>query len=328
MSSNEERITLALRDLESLRTREEAEAREHEQEIYHLIPRIREIDEELHAVAPNAISYYLRSKDRDKTKLLEALKGSNQSLRKEKENLLMEHGFPKDYTKVRYQCPVCKDQGYVDGKRCRCLDQRLIRMAYDQSNLGETMKHQHFGVFDFSRFSDKPFKHYQKTPRENIEIIFDQMFRFAEDYPNVSPMNLYFLGSAGTGKTFMCSCLAKAFMDRGFSVLYLSADDLCMTLERNRFVSRDNGDTQGQVDLIQNVDLLIIDDLGTEVRTSLSSNLLLNCINQRLITQHSTIISSNLVLSGITENYSERMTSRISGAYQILEFYGPDLRQQ
>ncbi|MCF0135304.1 MAG: ATP-binding protein [Lachnospiraceae bacterium] len=325
MTRSDERMAKALQELDQLRLREREEAEIRQAEIFRRIPRLGEIQQELQAVAPNAISYYLHSGQRDKAKLKEHLRAENLALREERSRLLRQHGLSEEDLAVHYQCPACKDTGFLDGVRCRCLDQRLIRMSYHSSNLGEALKNQHFGVFDFSGFSDLPFKGYEKTPRENIALIMDSMCRFCEDFPNNTPANILFFGAAGTGKTFLCSCIAKALMDRGFSVLYLTADGLCSALERSRW-ARTEEEGRSETRMIENADLLIIDDLGTEFSTSLSSNLLINCINQRLLSQRSTLISTNLVLSGIADKYSERMISRIMGNYQLIELYGPDLR--
>lgn len=327
MNRAEENITRALRDLESLRSSAIEDARNREQALYSLFPRLREIDEELRSTAPSAIAYYLRSGERDKARLIAHFKSENEALRREKRAILLENGYPEDYLKVHYSCPLCQDTGYVENRRCRCLQQRLIHLSYEGSNLGESMKKNHFGVFDSSIFSDEPFGAYIDTPRKNMDKMLRFSMRFAENFPDNYPANLFFFGSSGTGKTFLCSCLARAVMDRGYNVLYLKADDLCTVLENERFSRGDERD-HAQADLIRTTDLLIIDDLGTEISNNVTQNLLFKCIEQRLIDNKATIISSNLTLSGIANNYSERMASRIIGGFQLLELYGDDLRRK
>lgn len=328
MARSDERVSKALAELEALRAKEKEDALEREKVLYSALPRVKEIDDELHAIGPNAIRYYLNSGERDKNKLKEHLQSENLRLRSEKKALMLAAGFEEDFASIHYSCPLCKDTGFIDGQHCRCLDQKLIRMNYETSNLGSVLRHQNFDAFDLSRFPDMSFKKHSVSPRQNMALISQKAMRYVEAFPESDPHNLYFFGSAGTGKTFLCSCIAKEIMDRGFTVLYLSADDLSLTLEKSRFVAKEQGNIElnQQVQLIRSCDLLIIDDLGTEVRSTLSANLLLNCLNQRLTNNKATIISSNLTIPELSEKYSERMSSRILGDFLVCELYGPDQR--
>ncbi len=325
MGRSDERVALALREYESIQAEEAALLAERREKVYNCLPRVREIDRELSRTAPDAIAYYLKSGERDKDKLLTYLKSKNQSLRQERRRLLEIGGFSDETLEMHYRCPYCHDTGFVDGKRCRCLTQRLIQMAYESSNLQETLKTQNFETFDLNRFPDTPFKGNRFTPRRNMELIVMWMKDYAAHFPDTDPQNLYLYGAPGTGKTFLSSCLAKAVLDRGFNVLYLTADDLCTRLEKERFVSRSQ-EAPEDTALIRSVDLLIVDDLGTEFMTQLSSSLLLGIVNSRMNDRKATVISSNLSIPDLTKRYSERFTSRIQGAYQIMELYGPDQR--
>jgi len=326
MARSDERVALALREYESTRAEEAALLSARREKVYNCLPRVREIDRELSRTAPDAIAYYLQSGERDKDKLLAYLKNKNQMLRAERKRLMEIGGFPDDYLELHYQCPICQDTGFVDGKRCRCLTQKLIRMAYESSNLQESLKTQNFDTFDLQRFPDMPFKGNRLTPRRNMELIVAWLKDYAAHFPENDPLSIYFYGTPGTGKTFLSSCLAKAVLDRGFNVLYLTADDLCTKLEKERFVSRKPENASLDTDLVRSVDLLMIDDLGTEFMTQLSSSLLLSVINSRIIDRKATVISSNLSIPDLTKRYSERFTSRIQGSYQIMELYGPDQR--
>lgn len=326
MARSDERVALALREYEQVRAEEAALLAERREKVYNCLPRVREIDNELSRTAPGAISYYLQSGERDKDKLIAYLKGKNQTLRQERKRLMEIGGFSDDYLELHYRCSICHDTGFVDGKRCRCLTQKLIRMAYESSNLQESLKTQNFETFDLYRFPDTPFKGNRLTPRRNMELIVAWLKDYAAHFPDTDPLSIYFYGTPGTGKTFLSSCLAKAILDRGFNVLYMTADDLCTKLEKERFVSRNQDAVSADTDLVRSVDLLMIDDLGTEFMTQLSSSLLLSVINHRMIEHKATVISSNLSIPDLSKRYSERFTSRIQGSFQIMELYGPDQR--
>ena len=329
MSVSDTRITQLLREYDAARSAAESAARDRKQLIYTRIPRIMEIDQELDSFGLRAVQTYLRSK-KNKELVLRSLKESNHKLLAEKKQLLLEAGYAADYLDVHYRCPICQDTGYVDGQKCRCLQQKLIEQAYDKSNIKSLLQRENFTTFNLNRFSNEPVPGELLTPLENIKLVRDRVFNYINVFPKSQPGNLLFYGTTGTGKTFFCNCIAKALLDRGYTVLYMTAYELCSAFEAYRF--RDKGrpaSEEGSIqDLIQNIDLLIIDDLGTEFSTALSVSDLFYCINQRILLQKANIISTNLGLSQISKVYSDRTFSRISGNYQLLKLFGPDLRLQ
>ncbi len=327
MSVSDARISRLLRKYDETRSSAEAAARERKQLIYARIPRIMEIDQELDALGLRAVQTYLRS-GKNKDLVLSTLKQNNQKLLSEKNQLLIQAGFSADFLDVHYCCPICRDTGYVDGQKCRCLQQKLIEQAYDTSNIKAVLQRENFSTFNLNRFSTETVAGEMLTPLENIKLVRDHIYSYIREFPNAVPANLLFYGTTGTGKTFFCNCIAKALLDRGYTVLYMTAYELCSAFEAFRFrdKSRPVSDETTIHELIQNIDLLIIDDLGTEFNTALSVSDLFYCINQRILLQKATIISTNLNLSQISKVYSDRMFSRISGNYQLLKLFGPDLR--
>ena len=329
MSISDTRISNLLREYEEIRSAAEAAARDRKQMIYTRIPRIQEIDQELDSFGLRAVQTYLRS-GQNKELVLSTLKQNNEKLLAEKSQLLVQYGFPTNFLEIQYRCDLCKDTGYIDGKKCRCLQQKLIEQAYDTSNIKSVLQRENFSTFNLNRFSNEPLVGEPLTPLENIKLIRDRVFSYVQNFPNSVPANLLFYGTTGTGKTFFCNSIAKALLDRGYTVLYMTAYELCSAFEAFRFrdKSRPLSDDASIQDLIQNIDLLIIDDLGTEFSTALSVSDLFYCVNQRILLQKATIISTNLNLSQISKVYSDRMFSRISGNYQLLKLFGPDLRLQ
>ncbi len=329
MSISEVHIAQLLRDYESLRSAAESQALQRKQQLYRHIPRIQSIDQELEAFGLRAVQTYLRT-GADKTRLLSELKQQNNRLLAEKHQLMTSAGYPDDYLTVQYHCSLCHDTGYVDGKKCRCLRQRLIDLAYDRSNLKSVLQKENLSTFSFTRFSADPISGEPCSPLENIKQVHEFILHFIQNFPQNSPANLLFYGPTGTGKTFFCNCIAKALLDAGFIVLYMTASELCSAFEAFRFrdKSRSGSGESNIHELIEDSDLLIIDDLGTEFTTALSSSDMFQCINKRLLHQKATIISTNLNLSQISKVYTDRVASRISGSYRLIKLYGPDLRRQ
>lgn len=315
-----------LLDYEDRRFQAKVDLEQREKEVHSTVPRIAEIDQELDSFGLNALRSAV-SAGSDRQKLLEELRSRNRRLVEEKTRLLAEAGYAPDYLELHYTCPLCRDTGYVEGRRCRCLQQKLISRAYQQSNLEKVLSRDNFSTFNLSLFSAAPCENEPVSPRENARRICQTARDYVQTFSEDPSQNLLLYGTPGTGKTFLCSCIAKELLDQGYSVLYLTSYELCSTLEACRFRNKENPEApQALQQLLEDCDLLILDDLGTEFNTSLSVADLFHYVNQRLIRRQATIISTNLTLNQIAKVYTDRMASRICGNYRLLKFYGPDLR--
>ncbi len=231
--------------------------------------------------------------------------------------LLKESGFPDDFLDPVYDCPDCKDTGFKDGKRCHCLKQRIIDALYLQSHIMDSLEENNFDNCDLSLFSSET--------RTEMEKVYAEARSFVQDFPN-NGRNLLFLGNVGSGKTFLADCIAKAILDKGFSVVYFSSFRLFEFLADTVFRNEDMEERDVRYSNIYDSDLLIIDDLGTENTNSFVASQLFNILNERKLRKKSTIISSNLSLERIKDIYSERSLSRIIGNYELFCFRGEDLR--
>lgn len=253
----------------------------------------------------------------------EKLSKQSKSLREEKEVLLAGGGFPPDYLELQYQCPLCKDTGYIQGKKCSCMKKAIIDMLYDQSAIRENLERENFDTFSYE-FYDKTVKDAGTglssygTMKKNVEISWDFIHNFGNP-----PQNLLLMGQAGTGKTFLSNCIAKELLERYHSVIYLSSSQFFDILAQQAFDREEQEDT-GRY--ILTCDLLIIDDLGTELNNSFVGSRLFYCINERILRKKSTLISTNLGMNDMLRLYTERVTSRLVGNYRILQFPDQDIR--
>nr|WP_311062222.1 ATP-binding protein [Thermoanaerobacterium sp. CMT5567-10] len=311
-----------LREYEMLRDKSLKEALMRRQEVYKKIPQISNIDEEIKDIGIE-ISKSIFLKPQKHKDLLENLRSRLNTLKKKKADLLRSNGYPETYMEQKFECNICKDTGYVNNKRCKCFEQKLINLYYRQSSIEDITKIENFSNFDYYLYSDKPYKG-KMSPRENMKSIVDVAKDFIDNFDNEKE-SLFFYGDSGLGKTFLSNCIAKELLDRGKVVLYRTAPDLIEGLRLNKLNS-DNDSYFEYTDLLRECDLLIIDDLGTEPITPFSLQEIFSIVNARLLANKKFIISTNLPLSEVMNIYPERLCSRILGNFKLLNFYGEDIR--
>lgn len=244
----------------------------------------------------------------------------------EKSALLAAHGYPADYLEPQYHCPDCKDTGYIGSRKCHCFKQAIVDLVYSQSNIRERLETENFSNFRLDYYSDEKDRRLGISPRENMKSILEQCRTFIDNFDQCRD-NLLFYGNTGVGKTYLSNCIAKELLDRAHTVIYLTAFQLVDILESNTFGQDDENDIpENMFSYVLDCDLLIIDDLGTELNNSFITSQLFLCINERLLRRKSTVISTNLSLDELQREYSERIFSRIISHYQILPVLGEDIR--
>lgn len=255
---------------------------------------------------------------------LSALKEQIKGLSDRRIELLNSMGYPDNYLDPVYTCPNCKDTGYVNNKKCHCLNKLIIDMLYSSSNLGERLTIENFDHFSFDYYSENTVD--EATGLTSLALAkraYNEAKAFVNDF-DTEFKNLFFYGRAGVGKTFISNCIAKELMDTSHSVIYFSAPQLFDVLAKSNF--EHDVEASEAEEHIFNCDLLIIDDLGTELTNMFVSSQLFSCINERILRKRSTIISTNILLSKLSETYSERTFSRISSNYTMLKLAGDDIR--
>lgn len=246
------------------------------------------------------------------------LKQENEELRRIRAEILVSNGYPADYSSVKYECDKCHDTGFVGTRMCDCMKQRLTLAGYESSGLGGLIRTQSFESFDLSKCDQSP------DNIRNMKIVYSDSKKFAANFEPCNGHNLLFMGSTGLGKTHLSTSIARVVIERGFDVVYETFQNVMRYLEKERFGRAD--DLPNQTNRLFTCDLLIIDDLGTELTNQFTVSALYNLVNTRLNTARSMIINTNLNLDDILARYGERVSSRLFGQFSAYIFLGKDLR--
>ncbi|MTI46232.1 ATP-binding protein [Sporosalibacterium faouarense] len=322
-------ITRILKEYEENRNIAKYQQRKRQEEVYLRVPRVKEIDEEISRTGFLISKEILKNPD-SYEKNVQIIKNKMDNLKAEKAFLMTENNIPLEYLDINYKCNKCNDTGFLEnGKKCSCFKQALINEAYKMSNLQATLRKENFQNFDISLFSPEHFNEEDLTPRQNMMEILNICEGFCFNFDQDNDENLLFYGTTGLGKTFMSNCIAKALLDKGKIVIYQTAFKILEIVESHRFNKDYNGKiSKEDYNLLFEADLLIIDDLGTELTNSFTNTEIFNIVNSRLIKGNKTIISTNLSPIEIANIYTERIFSRIFSKFTPLKFFGPDLRWQ
>ncbi len=324
--NNNKFVNQILREYEKRRDEAFKQQKTRQAKVYRKIPRIKEIDNIISKTGLK-ITKSIINNPSSYNDSLNRIRNEIEELKREKAILLTDNNIPVDFLDIKYECPKCNDTGFTqNGKKCSCFKQKLINKYYKMSNIENLLARENFQTFNSSIFLNEPYNGNPKTPRENIMDIFNVCEDFCNNFGKDNVDNLLFYGTTGLGKTFMCNCIAKALLDIGKIVIYQTAFKILQIIKDYEFNQNYNSKSSGEYDLLFDADLLIIDDLGTEITSSFSNAQIFNIVNSRLIKQKKTIISTNLSPKEIADTYSDRIFSRIFSEFTPLKFYGPDLR--
>ncbi len=312
--------------------RQEAEyqASVHKAEFYDAVPELRSIEAQL-ADCGRGVIAAVAARSGDVRMRVEELKLRSLSLQQRRSQLLLELGVDEHFLEPRYHCPLCRDSGYVNNRRCACME-RLLRELASQE-LGST------GLEDF-RFDNFSLDYYSDIPGENGASPQQQMaelkrfcVNYARGFDPQGSGNLLFVGGTGLGKTHLSLAIAREVIEGGHGVIYASMQNLMARLEEEHFGRSYNSyqneePEQRYLSMVLDCDLLILDDLGTEFLNQFLVSTLYNLLNSRLLQNKPTIISTNLLPAEIGKRYSDRLVSRLFGSYRTLTFVGKDIRLQ
>ena len=321
-------LAVAQREFRQDREQREEQQERRTEEIYRRLPRVETIDRELRSTV-GAIMISAFENETDPEIALRELERKNMALQRERAELLVGAGYAYDELDEKIFCKHCEDRGFLsDGSPCRCLmayytkeqNRRLSKML----DLGS----QSFDTFSLDWYDNgHVWPEYSTTPFKNMESILEICMGYSHRFGKRSG-NLLFTGAPGLGKTFLSACIAREVSENGFSVVYDTAAHIFQQFESGKF-GRDNPfeeDPDREINRYLNCDLLIMDDLGTEMLTTFVQSAFYRVVNDRLVNGRKTILSTNLAIEEIGKRYGAAVRSRIEGEYMTLNFFGDDIR--
>ena len=318
MSLTNAQYNSIMKGYEQTRDRNRHRAEQRRLEVYQKLPEYGKLDESVGELSVAQARLLLNGDDKALTRLRTSLK----EISRKKGELLRSAGYPADYLGPLYDCPDCKDTGYIetgDGlrKKCHCFHQQELDILYEQSHIRDMIASENFSNLSYEYYQGEDLQRFKNC----VNLCHNFVQNFKQDYHN-----LFFYGTVGTGKSFLSGCIASELLQSGHSVIYFSASGLFDTLARYAFDSRAKEALSGFYEDLYNCDLLIIDDLGTEMTNTFVASQLFSCLNERHLRKNSTIISTNLSLEELRDRYSDRVFSRITSHYDLCKLTGPDIR--
>ncbi len=314
MTYVQDEVQKVLEEFRAKPARANAEREAHVAEIRTMLPEAYELEMKISSTGPRIFRAALNGESKD---AIEKIKAETLSLTEKLRAMLKEHGYPENYLDVNYECDKCSDTGYRGFEMCSCLKEALAKAAFESSGLANLAKTQSFDTFDLSFYEGRD----RERIARNVQLLRD----FAENFDTKIGSNWLLFGATGLGKTHLSTSVAATVINSGHSVIYESVSQVISAYEEKRF----GGDYTSDRDRkYSECELLIIDDLGTEVTNQFTTSCLYSLINERIVMNLSTIINTNLGQGEIRERYTDRIASRLFGEYMPLGFSGRDVRQQ
>lgn len=313
MALNNSQYNMIIRDYEKKQRKSRLNLEKNTQLVYDKIPAYEELDRQ---VSQTSIAQGRKLLSGD-TNALADLKIKLRELSEQRAKLLKDYGFPSDFLTAKYECMQCQDTGYIENRKCNCFRQAEIELIYEQSNIKNLLKTDNFSNLSYDYYDGEDLERFTKAVKEcqNFIKTFDSGYH-----------NLFFYGTVGTGKSFLSSCIAKELIEQGKLVIYFSSSQLFDVLSKSTFDKESKEAASGIYEDIYECDLLIIDDLGTELTNAFVSSQLFSCLNNRHLRKKATIITTNLSLEELRDRYSDRIFSRITSNYGMCKLTGRDIR--
>lgn len=299
-----------------------AEARK--AEMYETCPVLKQIDT---ALASTGLKVYKAALDGKEglDERIRLLEKENMELQDDRRRILKMSGKPENYLDIVYSCKKCSDTGYCGLNMCSCMKKALIKEAYESSGLGSVLTKQNFDNFSLDYYSCEK-AGTSVSPRDNMKYILDEAKSYVKNFGKKEKNdNLLFIGKTGLGKTHISTAIAKGVIDKGYDVVYDTVQNILNVFEMQTFGH--NTEAAAEAERYTQCSLLIIDDLGTEFKSSFTQSVLYNLINTRIISGKAMIISTNLDDSELfKKQYDDRINSRLIGNFRTFKFFGEDIR--
>ena len=290
-------------------------------------PALEKLDRELQGTMAQLVAAALRQGE-DPAQAVRQVRDRNLALQRERAGLLAGLGLAEDALDDRPACPLCNDTGWQGAKMCRCLQELCTQEQIAELSKLLDLGEQSFETFQVDYYSDVYWPDKGTSPRERMEMIKDICYNYAVKFDRFFTKNLFLSGPPGLGKTFLSACIARTVSEGGHSVVYDTAANIFAQFEARKFQrdSQDGQEARDETRRYLNCDLLILDDLGSELTTQFTQSVLYELINTRLVAGRHTVISSNLSMEEAARRYSPQIASRLEGEYHVLHFFGEDIR--
>ena len=289
-------------------------------------PKLERLDRQLQQTMAQLVAAALRQGE-DPARAVREVRERNLAIQQERAVLLGALGLPEDALDDKPACPLCGDTGWQGAKMCRCLRELCAREQIAELSKLLDLGEQSFDTFRMDYYSQSPWPG-GTSPRENMELVYEVCLNYAQKFGRFPIRNLFLTGAPGLGKTFLSACIARTVSEKGHSVVYDTAGNIFAQFEARKF-QRDSADGQEARDETRrylNCDLLILDDLGSELVTQFTQSALYELVNSRLVGEKHTVISTNLSLEEAARRYPPQIASRLEGEYHALHFFGDDIR--
>ena len=289
-------------------------------------PKLERLDRQLQQTMAQLVAAALRQGE-DPAQAVREVRERNLAIQQERAVLLGALGLPEDALDDKPACPLCGDTGWQGAKMCRCLRELCAREQIAELSKLLDLGEQSFDTFRMDYYSQTPWPG-GTSPRENMELVYEVCLNYAQKFGRFPIRNLFLTGAPGLGKTFLSACIARTVSEKGRSVVYDTAGNIFAQFEARKF-QRDSADGQEARDETRrylNCDLLILDDLGSELVTQFTQSALYELVNSRLVGEKHTVISTNLSLEEAARRYPPQIASRLEGEYHALHFFGDDIR--
>ena len=316
MGFNRENYARIKQEYDGKYLRAQEAARLRRAEIHAKLPEVAKIDAEL---SESGIRVFEASLRQDKA-AIDAIEAENVELNKKRAALLVEAGYSADYTEVKYECDACGDTGVVDYRMCSCMREKLVIAGLESSGMYSLIKSQTFDNFKLDYYSGEALN--------RMKTILDIAKSYAERFEAGKSGSIIMMGNTGLGKTHLSSAVGGVIAKKGNDVYYTGAVDMLADFEKERFGYDRSGEQTSETEKYFSCDLLIIDDLGTELINQFTTSSLYNLLNSRLVKGKATIINTNFSRDELRKKYQDRITSRIFGEYTVLPFLGTDIREK
>ena len=324
MKFNRDILSAVLREMERERQDRENAFERRKQTLYTEIPQLRSIDAKLSGTASSIMRAALEAGD-DPTEAIERIRDDNLRQQEDRGILLQQAGYPKDHLTYQPACTLCWDTGYQGAALCECVRRRYTKKLTDDLSTILPIHDQNFSSFNLQYYSDRSDARLGASPRDVMQNNFEDCLCYAQTF-GLHKDNLLLYGSTGLGKTFLSTSIAKYISENGFSVAYDTAIQVFGSYESVKFNSADAQDAADRIHKYENADLLIIDDLGTEMQTAFTVSAFYSLLSFRLMKGRPMIINTNLMPLDLEKRYSAAISSRLRGEFKQLRFIGEDIR--